>query len=247
MHIAKVNIEGVPPLVGEALFDCDARVNLLVGPNATGKSTILRAINGLNLSVLDWTGDNFVIIFPNALNEGAEGFCFLWPSENWPRDNQGDIVDNVLPFVYIPATRVNLPGRDLFSRNQLLDYVNTEGAPSPVDSLFESDSGIFYGRYVELAINQLREEMAQSLPAPIDRTTGWTLEDTNFNRRKQGQLRRVLEVGYSCAKTVCQEVIYDNGPHSYVDNINDDKKFVRYGMGSEQLTTFSANHFTPVL
>ena len=231
MHIAKVNIEGVPPLVGEALFDCDARVNLLVGPNATGKSTILRAINGLNLSVFDWTGDNFVIIFPNALNEGAEGFCFLWPSENWPRDNQGDIVDNVLPFVYIPATRVNLPGRDLFSRNQLLDYVNTEGAPSPVDSLFESDSGIFYGRYVELAINQLREEMAQSLPAPIDRTTGWTLEDTNFNRRKQGQLRRVLEVGYSCAKTVCQEVIYNNGPHSYVDNINDDKKFVRYGMG----------------
>ena len=42
------------------------RINLLIGPNATGKSTILRAINGLNVSVPNWTGDNYVIELPNS-------------------------------------------------------------------------------------------------------------------------------------------------------------------------------------
>ena len=53
----------------------------------------------------------------------------------------------------------------------------------------------------------------------------------NINRRQQSQLRRVLEVGYSCAKAICPEVIYDNSPNSYVDSNDYDEKFVRYGMG----------------
>ena len=231
MHIAKVNIEGVPPIEGEADFDCDERVNLFVGPNSSGKSTILRAMNGLNLTVFNWTGDNYVIELPNATNERSMGFCFLWPSDDWPRDNLGDIIDDALPIVYIPATRVSLPGRDLFNLNQILDTGDDHGTSSPFDSLFDTDSGIFYGRFVELAINQLREEMAPPLPAPGDRTIGWTQSDVNINRDRQSQLRKALDVGYSCTKSVCTEVLYDNNPHSYVETHNGDEKLVRYAMG----------------
>ena len=231
MHLAKIDIEGVPPLVGEAVFDCDKRINLFIGPNASGKSTILRAINGLSLSVFDWTGDNYVIELPNAMNEGSMGFCFLWPSDDWPRDTQADIVDNVLPFVYIPATRVSLPGRDFFSRNHILDSEDDQGTASYQDALFDTASGIFRGQLVELAVNQLREEMAPPPIPPIDRTIGWTLADMNINRRQQSQLRKVLEVGYSCAKSICMEVIYDSSPHNYDSGNDDGEKLMRYGMG----------------
>ena len=231
MHIAKVDIEGVPPLVGEAIFNCNERVNLFIGPNSSGKSTILRAMNGLNVSVFTYTGDNYVIEFPNAMNESSTGFCFLWPSDDWPRDNRADIIDNVLPIVYIPATRVGLPGRDLFGWNQVLNGVDYEEAASPMDALFDTDSGIFHGQLVELAINRLRDEMTPVVPSPDNRVAGWTLSDMDLSRSQQSQLRRVLEVGYSCAKYVCNEVIYDDRPHSYVGSDEDDERFVRYGMG----------------
>lgn len=38
MHITGVSIKGLPPLEN-ILFRCNKRVNLFVGPNATGKST----------------------------------------------------------------------------------------------------------------------------------------------------------------------------------------------------------------
>ena len=43
MHIAKIVSQDLPQLDGFD-FDCDERVNLFIGPNASGKSTILRAI-----------------------------------------------------------------------------------------------------------------------------------------------------------------------------------------------------------
>ena len=231
VHIAKVDIEGVPPLEGEVIFDCDERVNLFIGPNSSGKSTVLRAINGLNLSVFDWTGDNYAISLPNVTNDRKMGYCFLWPSDDWPRDDRGDIIDNAMPVVYIPATRVNLPGRDFFSKNQILDSEDDDGSSSPLDALFATDSGIFYGRFVELAINQLRDEMSPYPPSPENRTIGWTLSGMNINRDRQSQLRKALEVGHSCAKSVCLEVIYDNSPHSYVESNDGDEKLVRYAMG----------------
>ena len=231
MHIARVDIEGVPPLIGEAVFDCNERVNLLIGPNASGKTTILRAINGLNLSVYQWTGDNYVIELPNVGNDKSMGFCFLWPGEDWPRDDRGDIVDNALPVLYVPATRVGLPGRDFFSGNQLLVSGGHDGAASPLDAMFDTDSGIFDGRIVESAINQLRDAMAPSLASPESRPVGWTLADMNINPSQQSQFRRAIEVGYSCAKSVCPEIIYDNSPHSYIENNDDDERVVRYAMG----------------
>ena len=69
MHITEIEFEEFPPFGGlnEPLLLCDERVNLLVGPNAYGKSTILRAIHCLNsptptdVDVLPW-GDNIICI-----------------------------------------------------------------------------------------------------------------------------------------------------------------------------------------
>ena len=47
MHIAQIDTGYLPPLE-RATFDCDKQVNLFIGPNASGKSTILRAIKGVH-------------------------------------------------------------------------------------------------------------------------------------------------------------------------------------------------------
>ncbi len=231
MHIAKVDIEGVPPLIGEVAFDCDEHANVLIGPNASGKSTILRAMNGLNLSVFDWTGDNFVVTLPEITKDGSTGYCFLWPSDDWPRINGEDIIDGAVPFVYIPSTRASIQGRDFFGTDLIKISSGGETAYSTLESLFDTDTGVFDGRLVEIAIVQLRDEMAPSAPSPMDRPVGWSLADMNVNRGQQIQLRRVVDIGYSCAKSVCLEVINDNSPHNFVDSNEDDERFVRYGMG----------------
>ena len=45
MYITQVTVGNLPP-VGGVEFNCDKQVNLFVGPNASGKSTILLAMNG---------------------------------------------------------------------------------------------------------------------------------------------------------------------------------------------------------
>ena len=59
MHITKLYIGYQPPLE-DVDFQCDERVNLFVGPNASGKSTILRGIMGLHSLALKELYDDYV-------------------------------------------------------------------------------------------------------------------------------------------------------------------------------------------
>lgn len=87
-------------------------------------------------------------------------------------------------------------------------------ADHALKKLFDTDSGIFYGEYVESAIDSFRKELK--------------------NTRLQ-QLRRVLEIGVSCTRRICSEVIYDDNIRSYVetkdDGINPPETVVRNNLG----------------
>ena len=45
MHIIQMDIKDTPPFTELVELDFDARVNLFIGPNASGKSTILREMD----------------------------------------------------------------------------------------------------------------------------------------------------------------------------------------------------------
>ena len=72
------------------------------------------------------------------------------------KDNIWDLV----PFLYIPATRVNLPGQHVF-KGTIEDPENIKGV-DPLECLFDTESGTFDGRYLELALNWLRERMSEN-------------------------------------------------------------------------------------
>ena len=237
MYVTKVTLEGIPPLEEEVHFDCDEHVNLFIGPNASGKSTILRILNGLNFLLLGahYDEDWVVVETRGNMDEPPIACCFLHLSDGWPVETYNSPEDMTVPLpfpvpvLYIPATRVSLRGRDIFTKT-IEPPENVEDIDVPLDQLFDTESGVFHGRYVEWAIDWLREEIAPTPPLHGDRGGGWTLP-RSINRNRQNQLRKVLEVGYSCAKDICREVIHDNIPHAYVDRDYYDEKAVHYGMG----------------
>ena len=198
---------------------CDERANLLIGPNASGKSTILRAVKGFYSLGADGLSESGGVEFSNSLGEKA--FFYLEASEDWPRNDSVPDPDYLqpvkwdsVPLLYVPATRINLLSKDIFGHGGYgFDGYDTG---DPLKSLFETDSGIFHGSYVERAIDTLRD----------------LLTDNNYAITRQ--LRDAIKVGYMCAKDICREVIYDDTPHVFVDFDDDDsetERIVHYGMG----------------
>ena len=209
MHITKLETISIPPL-GEVEFDFDERVNLFIGPNASGKSTILRLMDACLIA-----GPHLMKIGLVDSNDEAETMLSLLSvSDDWPRykgqDASGENVTwrvnlDAMPVSYIPATRVNLKGRFIFDGVHFLlypeDHVETPvtvESENPLIELFDISTGMFNGECVESAIDWLRNGMT-------------------LTRTQENQLRRVLDFGYSCVRGICSEILYDDRPHPFIE------------------------------
>ena len=215
MHIKGFGINKLPPLEYTSYITCDEKVNLFIGPNATGKTTILRAIQAFHASGSEESAGPETVEFKDF--RGGEGSIFLDPSDDWPRDKSLPHPDNVfmvkwgtVPLVYLPATRISLPMRDIIDNEVRELEVVDSGAP--FKELLNIDTGIFLGQNVEAAIQVIRNTSTR-------------------NNRIRAALRAALEIGYLCTRDICQEIIEDEKPHVFSDLNQDDEKIIRYGMG----------------
>ena len=206
MYITHFGCINLKPL-GHIRLHCDPNVNVFIGPNASGKSTLLRAIQTLYSSKQGYI--SAAHLAPSA---------YLETSEDWPRTDVNDIDSvqwDVVPLLCIPATRIHLPGRHVFEpTRKTMEALESD---APLKEMFDTNSGIFDGSYVELAIDWLRKIMSE-------------------NRHSQYQFRRAVEIGYACSKEICAEIIYDDVPHSYTEidaeaSSIDVTNNAHYGMG----------------
>ena len=229
MHITQLYLYSVPPL---ELVDvnCDERVNVFIGPNACGKSTILRAIEYIYYSPQQ---DHPLssMAFPNSKwpdewnfedNQDVDDaplwvsrdspFCWVTASKDWPHNNPNPIdgakayrepIWNRVPLLYMPATRVSLPLEPTDWREEIssTSIERNWHEPSFAQSfgLFNADPTVFNGQHVKLVADRLR----------LNRRLG--------SIEQRDELDRALNVGYSCVKSICPEVIHDDGLHPYVD------------------------------
>ena len=194
MHITRIAILRLPPL-GHFNLKCDERVNLFVGPNASGKSTILRVIKEVCFSGRDDVSEFNSIDSHYAKVESP--YVYVEPNEDWPRvssDSERAIWD-AAPFVYIPATRINLPPMDLF--DQTIEKSENVPTEHPMKSLHNIEYDLFDGRIVE----SLTEDIVKEIRDP----------------REQEQGTKALKLGYSCAREICAEVMYGDAPYPYVE------------------------------
>ena len=223
MHITQIGLEYLPPLSYTRL-DCNERVNLILGPNASGKSTILRAVKGLHSlasggplrppsDLQDGDIDNSADGIYFNYSGGQYPIMFMEASGDWKRDDSGGTRWDEVPFLYIPATRINLPVQHIF--DQKIEDAEEIVEDAPLKRLLDTESGIFDGRYVELAIAQLLRGMS-----------GSRIQQDRF-------LRSDLWIGYSCAQSICNEVMSRSIPRPYVDEYEtlDARKMVHHGMG----------------
>ena len=240
MHIQWISVENLPPLKHIDIYDFDKQVNLFIGSNASGKSTLLRAIEWLSSSWGTGTDNEFnddssYPIYIKTSSTGARvyigvNYGCLTDTAYYPHgaDSTGSGISiwEAAPFLYIPSIRLNLPSMDIFDQT----IKGTTGADinEPLLKLFDTESGIFSGQYIEPSINSLRQSMT---PDWYD----WYVFREPVNLGLQIQLRRALELGYSCSKSICSEVIYDDVLHPYVevqdDGINLPERVVHHNLG----------------
>ena len=230
MHIEWIGSKYLEPAAPD--LDCDERVNLFIGPNASGKSRILRAMKTLHSfafgrSLPEHTDyeigtitndDKGCVWFHEAANDDPT--FAMRTSADWTRDppDSGFARWDAVPFLYIPSTRVNLPAQHIF--NRMLEKPDDEESDDPLNRLFDTDAGVFDGRHVELAIAWLHEN-------------AWLHGDWQLRRSQSIQAKKALSVGFSCAKSICSEVIYDNASHNFVEigDLFDEGVVVHHEMG----------------
>ena len=210
MHIERISVKGIPPISRPISLDCDQRVNLLVGPNASGKSTILRVIEHLHSS----KQENLVA---QLLNEDLDNLAKedrpligMTASADWPRRKSGNCqgvqgpIWSQVPLLFIPATRASLAVEpEALVGEDPIGLVQDARGGVNLEVELGGDcggvSGVFDSQWVAhsiLGLLQIRVALAQ---------------------RVRNQLENVIQAGYSCARSICREVIRDYSPHPYVE------------------------------
>ncbi len=120
MHITGMKIGSIPPFTQPVEFEFDRRANVLIGPNASGKSTALTCLSG-------WSVNAYL---PDDMGQVLEVYAsddgFEWPDFNVFRPQDRTL--GSLPMVYIPATRMALPNLNNLSDDErhLLEWRKIE-------------------------------------------------------------------------------------------------------------------------
>ena len=205
MHITEMTVGPAshPAFLKNVTLRFHDRVNVFIGSNASGKTSVLRVL--ANSGLVDDTVTN------------PYQPVSIYVSDDWQQarnpyhvEGQLDWDEHVLvdvPFGFIPAVRVNLSGLLDFDNRQLpFDKANVFGQnrdgrldPATIETAIDwpDNVQIFDGRWIADAISAVFEE---------------------YQRDPAGPFRRypsMVRLAHTCAKYVAGEIIV-GGPSNYV-------------------------------
>ena len=210
MHLTRMRLGGVPPFTEPVAFELDERVNLFVGPNASGKSTVLltlaecligkeekakrpiaqgMGVRGFILSVDD---DSDEMVKESASRIGLENY--LTASEDWVGTRTNPILHSRRsnpPVVHIGSVREVLPGI-----SEVGDWDDSKDADSILQMPFSGPRTL--RAYAALGKKLWSEEPSEEAPfARVELMDAGKLAD-------------------DCSKVICNEVIVDSISHNYI-------------------------------
>lgn len=209
MHLTRMRLGGVPPFTEPVEFEFDERVNVFVGPNAVGKSTVLLVL-----------AEHFIGIEENAKRaislQGSRSLFMLhefpvdefdeWVEERAEKGEQVSVVSAsedwfgtkceyhrpaIAPvFVEVPSVREGLPG------------ISAVESPADDENAADILGGSFSGSQVMQAFRVLGKEVHE-------------MEDTGFHYPATRAWRKSVELADACSKVICGEIIRDSQTHPY--------------------------------
>lgn len=209
MHFVRMRIGGIPPFTDSVEFKLNERVNLFVGPNASGKSTVLLTLAneliGKGEKPKRPIGGGYhpvhTMVIPDAEIDDE------WVQEMASRD--GDVIlttslgrDDVsnpkdyMPAIYIGSVREGLPG-----------ISDTKGLDDSDDTAEEILSGQFSGINTVRACNLLAAEL-------------WREDIDELRKYARVTFMGAIALADACSKSICDEVIRDSVTHNYIPGID---------------------------
>ncbi len=192
MHIAGMTIGGVPPFTEPVEFEFDEHVNVFIGPNGVGKSTVTRALGRQPIRMGRYVG---------KANRDVMQFAVRVMDHSQEREVPLSTARRQHPFVILPAIRVNLPLES--DQVQMKDLSERYDAEEGLDSLLEDSDWIFDGRIVAQAFALINEQSSAG---------EFSLEDS----RQRLYLR---DVSYQCTQSICPDVFVGDSPFDYESGI----------------------------
>ena len=101
MHITGMTIEKIPPFSQRVDFTFNDRVNVFIGPNASGKSTVLRMLQSRTT-----IAGGFDFQLSDDWLEHPQMVLIAGRQQNVSDAKRGT---DLIPWIYMPAVRLNLP------------------------------------------------------------------------------------------------------------------------------------------
>ena len=209
MHLTRMRFGGVPPFTDTVELRFDERVNLFVGPNATGKSRLLSEIDEyLNDKgtkrhmLLDPGLDHLRLVFDverERDDDWLEGKNILLADSEFANAHFGVGAAKAPrpPVVYIGPTRTGLPG--------ISEFGESDSFGSTAEEVL---SGPFCGARLKAAIDLLSAKTLGMYDQEKQ-------EEPPTGERRAWNFIYVDQVAHSCTKAICDELITSNRALNY--------------------------------
>ena len=213
MHITRMNLGKVPPFTDPIMLKFDEHVNIFIGPNASGKSTILTmladCLNGhqedskrpislgrLHISSGNYTDDEFYKVVHERLQDDFTSNV-LTASEDWVGSrSESAMTQENPPAIYIGSVREGLPG-----------ISSQENPEAYSETAAEVLTGPFSGSRTMCASELMGKEL-------------WSTERDDLHQYARVALMEAVELADACCKQICNEVIQDSISRNYIYGLN---------------------------
>ena len=206
MHLTKMRIGGEPPFREPVEFKLDERVNLFVGPNASGKSTVLlmladcligREENAKRPIARGMSSTRFILgIDDESLEERSSRLGILnivTGSEDWVGTRCNPIMHRSdPPTIHVGSVREVLPG--------ITEVGNWDDSVDNVDDILKMP---FTGTRTVRAYAALGRKL-------------WSEEPSETAPFARVRLMDAGKLADDCSKDICEEVIVDSETHNYI-------------------------------
>ena len=223
MHIKEIKIARVPPIDSFEL-KLDDRVNLFIGPNASGKSKILQAIEYVYSPSITHPMANLPLTYPqtgwkedwdfDSVSKGLS-LCWMVPSDDWPR-KKPELADGSLtyrepvwsgvPLLYVPACRIGLPVRP----TSWWDVEDHEH--------FKRLDAWERGEHIQMLLGINPEKDPVTFDSGALQETIQALWLTSaLERQKRERIDHALQTGYSCARDVIKDIVTGYSIYPYIE------------------------------
>lgn len=194
MHITWMSISGIPPFTEQIGVAFDEQVNLFVGPNATGKSTILRMLQSRETILRKFDFQ----LSQDWMNDPRMNF-FRGNARNTPNLKEGV---NLIPWIYVPAARLTLP---MSNDSDLMSSLFASSSPSRVYDNGEeiepanpsrrlNDPRYFFdGAEISRFYNEIYQLYRQRRQSPYQ---------LKLSQNEEAKLK-----AYECVQTICADIL----------------------------------------